>query len=204
MLKLDHIMYASPLLDPCVERIAALTGVKAAYGGAHPGNGTHNALLSLSANQYLELISPDPAQAQAAVATRPFASRNANGLRTWAVNAPDLSQVLAVAVESGLTGRSVTMSRTTPAGVTLEWDILFVGGHTFGELFPFFINWRDSPHPSTTTPSGCTLASFTVQTENRRTFERLLATFNIDGVTVVDGDAALKAELIGRQGKVTL
>jgi hypothetical protein len=36
--------------------------VKPSKGGAHPGVGTHNMLIGMGANCYIEIIAPDPAQ----------------------------------------------------------------------------------------------------------------------------------------------
>ena len=201
MLQLDHIMYAVPDLSAGIEDMAARLGARPVYGGAHPGRGTHNALLSLGSGQYLEIIAPDPDQAGAAGGTiTDLSSLDGPQIKTWAVATDDFERLQQVCEEQGLAFNKIVMSRTTPAGPTLNWELLFVSGHGFGDLFPFFIDWLESPHPSATNPRGGSLESFTVETSDAPRYTALMSAFSIDGIQVVPGTDRLRATIRGQQG----
>ena len=67
----DHFAVACQDLEEGVRYVESLTGVRAAPGGPHPGIGTHNALLSLGSDVYLEIIAADPEQDEP-TSPRPF------------------------------------------------------------------------------------------------------------------------------------
>jgi glyoxalase-like protein len=157
---LDHILIGSPDLDAGVKFVEESTGVRAAFGGVHPGAGTRNALLSLGTNRYLEIIAPDPAQP---------ASDDARDLRTleepvivgWAQHPGDIE-----AFAQRLKSEGVEFvgpkpgSRKRPDGRVLNWKTLALKDDGDG-LFPFFIEWGpDSIHPSIDAPQGCHLELF--------------------------------------------
>src|SRR5690242_4693498 len=58
--RVDHVILGINDLERGIEELERLTGVRAVFGGAHPGRGTHNALISLGGSQYLEILAPNP------------------------------------------------------------------------------------------------------------------------------------------------
>jgi hypothetical protein len=61
--RLDHLTVVAPSLAIGSAFVEAALGVRPGPGRTHPGMATHNLLLSLGADSYLEVISTDPAAA---------------------------------------------------------------------------------------------------------------------------------------------
>lgn len=204
MLQIDHIMYGVRDLDAGVNEIEDRTGVRAVFGGFHPGNGTCNALVSLGDTRYLEIIAPDPEQGLGGTLGESLIAQRGPRIRTWAVAAPDLEDIAGKLQAFGMESRIEEMSRTRPDGVELRWRLLFASSHEFGDFMPFFIDWQDSPHPSADAPGGCELESFDITVESGMDLQGVMADLDI-AVGVKEGAArTMTATLNTPRGLVQL
>lgn len=200
MLYLDHIMYAVPDLENSMAEIASITGIVPLDGGVHPGNGTRNALLGLSNSSYLEIIGPDKKQNLENTLGELLVSKNTSGIRAWAVAVSDLASVADVAQELGFRVRDrKEMSRKTPEGSLLEWELLFLED----ALLPFFIDWKGSEHPARKAPSGCGLLELSISAEEPKVYQELLNKFQLE-VSVSEGEPAISAIIRSPKGDWSL
>lgn len=201
----DHLLLGVPNLEDGIAWVAEKTGVEAVFGGRHPGLGTHNALLSLGAKQYLEIIAPDPTQTTLAPQFAFLQLATAPRLLTWAAAMTDIHAIAARAHAAGfeLNGPNAG-SRTRPDGQTLRWQTLFLQSD-FNLVIPFFIEWDTaSRHPSEDSPVGCTLQSFTLASPQP---EALRAAFRQLGFTTTvhrSNETRLHAVLATPKGRVEL
>ncbi len=155
---LDHLVLAGPELEALEALVRERTGVTPVRGGRHLGHGTHNALAGLGEGRYLELLAPDPAQGGGPFAAT-IAHLRAPALHTWCALAGDAASIAEQVRSVGLTPRRERMQRRRPDRSMLVWEIVFVDGHPYGPLLPFFIDWRGSKHPARSLPRGLTLSS---------------------------------------------
>ena len=169
---LDHILLGCSDLDHGIAFLEEHTGVRAAFGGVHPGRGTQNALISLgersreepNPRRYLEIIAPDPKQSgvgQYSVITKLKEPR----LIGWAAHRDDLDKFADRLRQNGIEFEGPQPgSRQRPDGKVLHWKALRLKDDR-GGLLPFFIEWTShTTHPSVDAPRGCHLESFELLT----------------------------------------
>jgi hypothetical protein len=165
---LDHILLGCRELAEGVAFVEARTGIRAGFGGTHPGRGTQNALLSLGERQYLEIIAPDPKQpgGQVTPMMRSDLIAHLHSLPAprvigWAAHPGELAAFARRLRDAGVAFTGPTAgSRMRPDGRLLQWQTVNLKDDDSGVL-PFFIEWSaDSPHPASDAPKGCRLGHF--------------------------------------------
>ena len=202
---LDHILLGCNDLDRGIAFVEEHTGVRAAFGGVHPGRGTRNALLALGERHYLEIIAPDPSQNGVASRFGDLQSLVEPRLIGWAAHPANISALAKHLHDAGIAYSGPTPgSRQRPDGRMLHWETLDLADNRHG-LLPFFIQWSpDSPHPSIDTPKGCRLAQFNAFTPNPEELTSLFRQLQLD-VEVDRGEKAqLQAQIQGPRGTLQI
>ncbi|OZI59229.1 VOC family protein [Bordetella genomosp. 4] len=154
---LDHIAVVAPDLASGTRFVEQALGVSLQAGGQHPRMGTHNKLLRLGDDVYLEVIAADPA---APAPQRPrwfeldqMTPESTPRLGTWAIRTDDI--VAARAACSWDTGPIESMTRGT-----LAWRITIPADGSLPEsgVAPTLIQWDVPSHPANMLDDkGCTL-----------------------------------------------
>lgn len=159
--RLDHLIVTAPTLAEGVAAVEASLGVAMNAGGQHVLMGTHNAVLRLGPQEYLEVIAVDPA---GTAPTRPrwFGLSHPvhkSGLAHWALAARDID---AWAANLGFAAEEVIpMQRGDFA-----WRISVpTDGHLpEGGVVPSLIQWDTGGHPAERLPdAGCRLLALVLQ-----------------------------------------
>ncbi len=201
---LDHILLGCNDLDRAIAFVEEHTGVRAAFGGVHPGRGTQNALLALGTRRYLEIIAPDPKQSsveQYSVITKLKEPR----LIGWAAHRDDLEQFAAQLRQEEIEFEGPQAgSRQRPDGKVLHWKALRLKDD-HGGLLPFFIEWsQDSVHPSEDAPKGCTLMHFEITSPEAEDLLHAASRVQLDLRVSTGKEASLRAMIAAPKGQFSI
>ena len=144
---IDHLVVTAPNLAVGVDYVERALGCRMQPGGQHSRMGTHNALLRLCDQCYLEVIAVDP---NATPPQRPrwfeldtLAANSTPRLAGWVMRTTDIQRVVQLPQLS--VGSVENMSRGT-----LEWQITIPSDGRFvcDGIVPSVIQWKDEAHPA--------------------------------------------------------
>ena len=200
----DHMLLGCDDLDKGIAFVEQHLGVRAAYGGVHPGRGSRNALLSLGERRYLEIIAPDPEQPRSADVRQLYKIESPT-LIGWAAHVDDID---ALAQRLSAAGTAFEPpkpgARQRPSGETLRWKALSLRDDK-GRLLPFFIEWaKDATHPASDAPKGCRIERFEAATTKPDELRAELKRLQLDLDVVKGAPPMLRAMLKGPKGALSL
>ena len=200
---LDHILLGCNDLQRGIDFVEQHTGVRAAFGGVHPGRGTQNALLSLGVSRYLEIIGPDPKQTASNELANMLKKIADPSLLGWAAHPGDVQVLADDLAKAGIAAEGPTPgSRKRPDGSVLHWKTLNLKDDGHG-LLPFFIEWSpDSTHPSADAPSDCQLLRFELLTPDPAALAKLTTQLKLKVPIGKAASAQLHAVISGPKGKL--
>jgi len=191
--RIDHIVITAPSLETGSDLVSECLGVRPQKGGKHPHMGTHNLLLRLGDETYLEVIAVDPAAQELsrprwfALDTLPADARPR--LACWVARTPDIRKSVSEASEA--LGLVEPMSRDA-----LEWLITIPedGSLPLDGVAPALVQWQVESHPaSAMQDSGCRLAALQLFHPEPARVEALLKSLAVSepGVALSVGQAAV-------------
>lgn len=158
--EIDHIVYCVPNMDRAIHFFEEKLGVTPVIGGKHLTQGTHNALLNLGQNSYLEILSIDhqntkiqpPRWMGIDLIKKPLITR-------WCLKTPDIHKDAKIinSINTDL-GQVMEGKREKPNGEIIEWKLTRTLANPIIELTPFLIDWSASTsHPTSGLPQHCNL-----------------------------------------------
>ncbi|RON44296.1 hypothetical protein BK666_18260 [Pseudomonas frederiksbergensis] len=178
---LDHLAIVAPDLDNGCAFVTRALGIDLQPGGVHPRMGTHNRLLRLGPDTYLEVIAIDPA-AKRPDRPRWFAMDDLAfdappRLATWVARTDDI-QAMTDACRA-IVGNPEPMTRGT-----LSWQITIPadGSLPLKGSAPTLIQWEQTPHPaSAMLDQGCELVALDIFDPDPERIRALLTAINFTG-----------------------
>ncbi len=214
--RLDHLAIAAATLEQGVAYLEEQLGVTVPQGGKHPLMGTHNRLMQLGPDAFLEIIAIDPDAdqparprwfhlddpiVQALIAQQPR-------LLTWVVRTDDIE---AATKASPIAVGEIKEGRRGD----LVWQITVPKDGSMPEdgLFPTLIQWPDSLMPngpaSNMADLGCTLESLHIAHTDPERFGTALGAIGAGGLAEIDTASeeippGLTAWITSPKGRVAL
>jgi len=193
--KLDHLVVAAANLEAGRAYVEELLGAATEPGGRHEAMGSHNRLLRLGTDQYLEIIAVDPDSGPPqrprwfALDEPAMRARIQAGpvLVTWVVRTGAIRQAAAQPPYDGFEINAMQRG-------ALRWRMTFTpdGGLVEQGLLPLLIEWQGEMPPARLPGSGCALRRLTLRSPNAG---RVRATVQALGLADVEVEPAGAAEL---------
>jgi len=176
--KLDHIVVAAASLDQGVAYIQEKLGIDIPKGGEHPHMGTHNHVVQLGNETFLEVVAINP-DAPPPMRPRWFglddpgvqhSVREKPRLLTWVVNTTDL-----VGLQAQLEFALGVVTPLSRGDLSWLFAVPDDGRLLAGGLLPHAMQWQTNAHPSNNMADlDCRLLKLTIHHPYKAWIESIL------------------------------
>ena len=202
--QIDHFLLAVPDLKNGANSFEKQTGIRPVFGGVHTGGATANYLVRLDDCQYLEIIGPNPGRDTDNSLSKMFVTLSGPTLMGFAMSSTNLQAAASSFTHQGLAiGTFEENGRITPAGEQLAWKTIFLPKLFGPQLLSFFIDWRESKHPSIDLIGGIQLISFSLATPDANKIAEAFNALSLDLDIKESADSHLAITLSTPKGPVT-
>ena len=192
--QLDHLTITAPSLAIGQQYVEERLGISPQQGGEHVLMGTHNLLLRLGTDLFLEVIAAHPqlpAQRARWFGLDQLTPNSPAKLRTWVARTPSIQTTLQAAAEA--LGEIEQLSRGS-----LNWLMAIPkdGSIAMEGAAPALIEWQTPSHPAQNLKDyGISLLKFKILHPEPKRVEQLLASIGLDDARIVI-EAAKQANLM--------
>jgi len=192
MRKIDHLVYCVEDLTTARTDFKSKYGLESVIGGKHLKHGTHNALINLGNQCYLEILAIDKENE----VDPDHIWMGLNFLQNekftrWALKSDDIlfDQSCSMKYDPALSELSEGQ-RKKPDGAVINWQMIRPISTPEVEIFPFFLDWSSShAHPTDDIPISGQLLSLSLTHPEPSRFETHFKALGID-LTVTQGVTA--------------
>ena len=195
MLHLDHIVITAETLGEGIDHVQKMTGLEMPKGGEHPLMGTHNRVMRLGVDEFLEVIAVNP---EAPTPERPrwFGLDHVPDfprLAHWVVRCDDMSEMQAYLKQAQ--GSPIAVTRDA-----LRWLLTVPedGSLPMDGALPSVIQWKTQPLPPLQMEGGdAELIRLTIQHPRVADIgDWLQDMLNDDRIILLEGPQRLSAEVV--------
>ena len=187
--RIDHLVLGAGSLAQGLEYVRERLGVDMPFGGVHAKMGTHNHLMQLGNEIFLEIIAIDP-DIEPPVRPRWFGLDDAfvrqrieiqPALLAWVVNTQDIHRLMKQAAFSLGTAELITRGNLSWYFALPEDGRLIAGG-----MLPYAIEWQTDRHPSANMADrGCRLQCLEIYHPYPRWLESMLTSIGAPDLVTI-------------------
>ena len=186
-ISLDHLAVAASNLSQGCEYVKDCLGIDLPFGGEHTHMGTHNCLVKLGDDEFLEVIAINP---NAAKPSHPrWFNLDHHGNRSpylahWIARTEDITSTL-----SGIDAPVGTPQECVRGKLTWQLSVPDDGSYAFDGAFPSIIEWPHRPYPGAAMADvGCRLQHLEItHPEHTELRQSLLPHINDARIQVLSG-----------------